>query len=145
MTATTVPDWTQSTDSWGDHYGCGYTFAVAAADQTGALLVTLDDPSREGPLEDTELSRDQWEGEVRLGESLFANWCTDVRGSDGPEVESRWPITSGSVTVLSVPDEQCDGGTATIAVRDLVANTPEGDVHLPDSVISSDRWGCFPG
>jgi hypothetical protein len=145
--ATTATTPTTSTTVGGDvdlvlteDYACGYGVAVGSEDQTVGLFVhSVDhDPTTPGG----EIGGGEWEGELRTGTDLFANWCTDVIFEPEAEVDETVALASGTIELDTPPEVDSCNHRVDARLRDLVLEDGRDLANLDVAAIG---WGCVPG
>ncbi len=144
LTETTVTTTVTTTSSPGvelvDSYACGHGVAIGSADQTVGLFAYADGELSE-PLP-TDLSSRPWVAELRRGQDLFANWCTDLVSDPQAEIDERLAVVSGTIEVGADLDADFCSERVTAELHDVVV---EGRIELGDLTIDASGWGCFPG
>jgi hypothetical protein len=133
-----------------DSYGCGYGFWLGTPDQDVAVVLAAADGeavAREDVPRAVTLPDPAWDGTVRVGRDLFANWCDDVLEPGEPEsvVREEWPITGGRIVLHGAPSAECPT-EATATLEGLEATRPDGStVELGGREVTNTSWGCFAG
>jgi hypothetical protein len=130
---------------------CGYGFHAGTADETVAVTIELRqfDVGAAGQIPAIgNVPSELWDGYVRVGRNLFANWCDDVvePGELLPEETQRWTVVTGDLRITGEPPVQGCGPLAMTATG-LQARSPDGTstVALPDLELTNPSWGCFAG
>jgi hypothetical protein len=131
-----------------EEFGCAYGFYSSNDDQTVGLFLEYGDfdGATSGSVSKSSPIEQAWNGELRFGADLFANWCDDVMepGEPTPVIDETWAVT-GRVDVVELPAAgEC--GPATANLTDVVATSPEGEeMPLGDLNAHNEFWGCFAG
>ena len=128
--------------------GCGFGFS--RADEDGTTLLRVSALPETGELDRTVTFPDPgWTAEVRVGEHLTANWCTDVIEEPQAEVDETWQIVEGTLEFVgTVPSAEWADNPETIRAEltGVVAQGPDGEsVELGDFSLENSAWGFLPG
>ena len=128
--------------------GCGFGFS--RADEAGRTLLRVSADPETGELDRRVTFPDPgWTAEVRVGEHLTANWCTDVIEEPQAEVDETWQIVEGTLEFVgTVPSAEWADNPETIRadLTDVVVQSPDGDsVELGDFSLENHAWGFLPG
>ncbi len=139
-----------SADDLDDDWGCGFGFARSDSAETVMLTLFRDYPA-DGPLtREIRLPDPAWEGELRFGTNLGANWCADVITEPEAEVEETWRIVGGTIRFTGALPPADRRQSSPLDVRaeltDVVVESPDGERHaLGDVPLRNEVWGFLAG